>query len=257
MSFRYLDIGKKMLDDAIGQMPNDIRDQNEYLVSKAYDIQSRVYLMRLENGEQLAGYKVGCTSPLIQQKLGINHPIFGRLYRREMHTSGSLIPLNIYSGMGIEGELAVRLREGISVKSSTDKGILSRIESIFPVIELHHYGYLQPPFTAPGMIACNAIHAGFIYSWDNERNADKYPQELSIEVDGQIKAHVSGLTLMKTVENSILWLEQQLNTQGFSTEPGEIILCGSLCDLFSVPKGGEFKVRTDTNQSVECSIKNP
>lgn len=255
MSMKYISIGKDLLNQFINNLPSNDQVNDENLVCEAYEIQNRISALCIENNDSLAGYKVGCTSPTIQKKLNIQHPIFGRLFHSEIWPSRSTLPLNQFRGLAIEGELAVRLRERGSSNSNSGEHILNRIESIFPVIELHHFEYLDSPFTAPSMIASNAIHAGFVHSWENEQNADRYPEDLSIEIDGKLKAHVSGPQLMETVENSINWLDQQLTIQGFNTKPGQIILSGSLCDLFSLPKGGQIKVWTDSNQLVECTIE--
>ena len=255
MSMNYISIGKDLLNHFINNLPSNDQVNDEIFVCEAYEIQNRISALRIENNDSIAGYKVGCTSPTIQKKLNIKHPIFGRLFHSEIWPSGTTLPLNQFQGLAIEGELAVQLREGGSLESSMGEDILSRIESIFPVIELHHFGYLKSPFTAPSMIASNAIHAGLVRSGENEQKADRYPKKLSIEIDGKVKAHISGPQLMETVENSIYWLCQQLRIQGFNMKPGQIILCGSICDLISVPNGGQVKVRTDTHQPVECTIK--
>lgn len=49
----------------------------------AYLIQREVCRLRQQRGERLMGYKVGCTSPTIRERLGVAHPVFGRLFASE------------------------------------------------------------------------------------------------------------------------------------------------------------------------------
>ena len=59
---------------------------------QAYAIQSEVCRLREQRGELVVGYKIGCTSPGIQQQLGIDHPVFGRLFDSERWPSGMSLP---------------------------------------------------------------------------------------------------------------------------------------------------------------------
>jgi 2-keto-4-pentenoate hydratase len=55
---------------------------------EAYAVQSEIARLREQRGETIIGYKVGCTSRLIQAQLGVSEPIFGRLFAEECHPSG-------------------------------------------------------------------------------------------------------------------------------------------------------------------------
>ena len=255
MSIDYINLGKELLSEFISNLSPDDREYDKLLLRKAYEIQNNISELRIEDNDSLAGFKVGCTSPTIQQSLGIQHPIFGCLFHSEIWPSGSTLSLDRFHGLAIEGELAVRLNDENPSKLKSSEQILSRIESIFPVIELHHLNFLDQPPSAPRMVACNAIHAGFVYNQIDSCQLSIPPRELIIEIDGQEIAHIGGHQLMNTVESSLYWLEQQLEIQNLRLEPKQFILCGSLGDLFSWPHGGQIKVRTDTNQSVNCNIE--
>jgi len=49
-------------------------------IGEAYEIQDLVTKKRIEKGERVVGYKVGCTSNAIREQFGINEPINGRLF---------------------------------------------------------------------------------------------------------------------------------------------------------------------------------
>src|SRR5439155_859717 len=78
-------------------------------LSEAYELQGAVAALRQRRGEEVVGYKVGCTSPRIRAQLGVDQPVFGRLYGSERYASGATLSLGRYEKLAIEGELAVEL----------------------------------------------------------------------------------------------------------------------------------------------------
>jgi 2-keto-4-pentenoate hydratase len=48
-------------------------------IAEAYAVQDLVGDMRVQRGEQVVGFKVGCTSEAIRSQFGLNEPISGRL----------------------------------------------------------------------------------------------------------------------------------------------------------------------------------
>ena len=76
---------------------------------EAYELQGEVARLRERRGETVIGFKVGCTSRPIQEQLGMDGPIFGRLFDTECHRSGVHLSYARYANLAVEGELAVRL----------------------------------------------------------------------------------------------------------------------------------------------------
>ena len=70
-----------LLDDLDDRQPGRSFAPPEGLTTtQAYALQREVGRLREERGENVIGYKIGCTSRAIQAQLGINEPIFGRLF---------------------------------------------------------------------------------------------------------------------------------------------------------------------------------
>jgi 2-keto-4-pentenoate hydratase len=128
-------------------------------VADAYRIQDRVAALRRARGERCVGYKIGCVGPAIQQQLGINHPVRGRLWDTELHSSGATLERRRFANLAIEGEIAVRLSRDLPAGAS-DVG--SCVEGWFPIIELHQYVFRGNRATATELIAGNAMHAGIV-----------------------------------------------------------------------------------------------
>ena len=225
----------------------------ELLIQRAYSIQSEIHELRTQRGDSQIGYKVGCISETIQNSLGIFQPITGRLYESECWESGVQLPLSQFDGLAIEGELAVRLNCPISTLANQNFEPKEVISGVFPVIEIHHY----PPnevLTAPSMISQNAIHAGFVLDPQYLTN-QQCPQELTIKINGDEVAKVSGEILQETVISSLQWLGGTSKLLGLPECSSAFVLCGSVAELFPLPHGGIAEVVTDHGGSVACTIE--
>src|SRR3954453_17449968 len=83
----------------------------------AYDIQERyVGLLRGEHGEAV-GYKVGLTSAAMQTFCGIDHPIAGVVLANRVHRSGATVRRSDFGRLGLEFEIAVRIKADLAVTS--------------------------------------------------------------------------------------------------------------------------------------------
>ncbi|MFX5956877.1 hypothetical protein ABTF01_21005, partial [Acinetobacter baumannii] len=56
-----------------------------------------------------AGHKIGCTSRVMQDYLGIPHPCAGGVFARGVYGSGAGLRTSDFVRVGVECEIAVRL----------------------------------------------------------------------------------------------------------------------------------------------------
>src|SRR4051794_17479924 len=72
-------------------------------IAQAYALQRAVADLRERRGESVMGYKLGCTSPAIQEQLGIGQPILARLFDSGFSPDGSRLPHARFANLAIEG----------------------------------------------------------------------------------------------------------------------------------------------------------
>ena len=58
-------------------------------MSDAYELQAKVTKLRVAEGENIIGYKVGCTGPGTIKQFGMDGPIRGTLFSSELEQTGS------------------------------------------------------------------------------------------------------------------------------------------------------------------------
>src|SRR2546421_577188 len=119
----------RMLADPAADPPGRRLPQDRGLtVEEAYELQGEVVRLREQRGETVIGYKVGCTSGPIQAQLGVDGPIFGRLFASGCLHSGVRFSYRRYANLAVEGELAVRLSRDLAGSPPSDEDCLGAIE---------------------------------------------------------------------------------------------------------------------------------
>ena len=84
----------------------DIVPQDE---AEGYRIQRAVHDLLLPEVGALVGYKIGCTSAVMQQYLNIPHPCGGGVFANSVHDSGASLKANDFVRVGVECEIAVKI----------------------------------------------------------------------------------------------------------------------------------------------------
>ena len=241
---QYTQWAEQQLLDYENRCPGSIFSEGLSLtVHEGYRLQHAVAQLRINTGDSVVGYKVGCTSPTIRAQLGIEHCVTGRLYKSEQHESGVCLKLGNYSKLAIEGELAVILKRTPKPADFRQPGIPPCVSGIMPVIELHNHILHATPPSAGELIANNAIHAGFVLGGTTERADRLDTPELSILIDGNCVATCQGSELIETIQSSLQWLQESLKKSGKQLQEGQIILTGSIPSL--IPINRECTVEID------------
>jgi 2-keto-4-pentenoate hydratase len=204
---------------------------------QAYLLQGEVTRLREQRGEKVIGYKVGCTSPVMQRQLGIHEPIFARVFDTDRFPSGSQLSFSRFANLAVEGELAVRLDRDVSAPSIGVDDCRAAIASAFPVIELHHYVLRSPKPSVAELIACGGMHAGLVAT-DHEIEVGLCDVEsLSIWIDGERLGTVSGAEVTELALRSVGWLADRLAEKGLTLVRGQVVLTGSLLPLYTLRPG--------------------
>jgi 2-keto-4-pentenoate hydratase len=217
-------------------------------VASAYHLQDAVTRLRVEAGERVIGYKVGCTGPGTKAQFGMNGPIRGTLFGNEAFRNDAVINSNEFCQLAIEGEMAVKVGEDGQIKAA------------FPIIELHNFIFRAERKTLSELIANNGIHAGIILPEMDWQNSTKY-----LHKDAQLTLSINGLDVGAAglwpngdgPEASVTWLRNNLENCGIKLEAGSIVLAGTALGLYPVKDGDDVTVYIDKQPLVSCVIKKP
>ena len=99
---------------ALGHLPPACLPQS---IRDAYHVQDAVRARFASKG--IAGWKIGCTTPVMQEYLSIPHPCAGTLYGDTVFHEHATLDPNRYLQLGLECEIAVTLKHTLPANPAT------------------------------------------------------------------------------------------------------------------------------------------
>src|SRR5215813_4962716 len=119
----------------LAALPPEIAPRAE---AEGYQVQRALHDLLLPESGALVGYKIGCTSKVMQEYLNIPHPCGGGVFERSMFESGARLNASDYVAVGVECEIAVRLARDLepSEEPFTAEWVMEAVEAYFPAIEI-------------------------------------------------------------------------------------------------------------------------
>jgi 2-keto-4-pentenoate hydratase len=245
MAVNLQDLARRMLADYDAKTPGQFFAKPvRFTTGQAYALQAEIAGLREQRGEKVIGYKVGCTSKPIRNQLGVDEPIFGRIFDTGCFGSGSRLSHRHFANLAIEGELAVRLGKDLSGMAVSEQACREAIEAVFPVIELHQYVLHEASPLGPQLIVGNGMHAGFVLADDEPRYSGlmNILCTLSVRIDDAVVGmHPVSGSLAAPIW-SLRWLADRLAPFGLRLCKGQVILTGSPMNLFPVGPGSRIVV---------------
>ncbi len=181
-------------------------------IEGAYEVQAA-----LGEGREAIGYKLGLIGPAKQAQMGVDSPIYGRVY--EDMILASPVSLGSILQPRLEPELAVVLGEDLSPEASPGASH-SAVGGIFLAVEVLSSVWEGYEFDAADVVADNASGGGFLLG-----------ERLLLEpLEGNLRLYRSGQLLTEgpvgdtgNIGERLVWLSQSVG----GLEAGQTIFLGS------------------------------
>ena len=220
-------LAERMLEDYDSHNPGTVFAEGLRLsITDAYRLQAQVAQLRERRGEQLVGYKIGCVCSENQERHGLSHPVYGRLWSTEQYSNDVDLATRDFANVAIEGEFAVTLRDDVELGNATIRAVAAAVDHVFTVIELHNL-VLRSDERGPELIANNAIHAGVVRSTGVRPPQTSARTALSVECDGHNGGHWSDRRWPDDLLQEVPRLVAELAKEGVYLERGQMILTGA------------------------------
>lgn len=239
----------------VGILPPEIRPNNE---AEAYRIQDEVHaLLEPTRFGRRAGYKIGATTQVMRDFLGVDRPCSGGLFAGGLHGTGARLRLDDYRRLGIEFEIAVRVGRDVLGGSFDAQSIAAAVDVYFPALEIVDDRYENWRITdTPTLIADDFFGAGVVLGEPVE--AKKIPDPVALTGIATINdakiGEGSGNDVLENPLNALAWLANSLSQRGRSLRRGEIVLLGSLVETQWLSRGDRVRLDVDGLGSVETSV---
>jgi 2-keto-4-pentenoate hydratase len=201
-------------------------------VSDAYAVQRAHVRQQMQTrGTSAVGYKIGVTTRRMQAMCGIDSPVAGVVLADRVHASGAALRASDYGRIGLEFEIAVRLRGDLAPEGGvpTLVHVAASVDAVAPAIEIiddRHadYGSLD----ALSLIADNAWNAGivlgdFVPAWPDLAAIEGIASADDKAIDRGFGRDVLGHPF-----HAVAWLARHLAAQGSALRAGDIVMTGSV-----------------------------
>jgi 2-oxo-3-hexenedioate decarboxylase/2-keto-4-pentenoate hydratase len=212
--------------------------------AEGYRIQDAVHKLLAAELGALIGYKIGCTSPVMQQYLDIPHPCGGGVFAKGVFDSGASLSTADFVRVGVECEIAVKLARDLALTEQpfTAEWVAESIEAYLPAIEIVDDRYVDwQTLGAPTLVADDFFAAGCVLGKPVARVG--LPDVLHVVgralINGVEVGRGSGADVLGHPHNALAWLANHLAADGKSLRAGQLILTGSLVKTVWLDAGDE------------------
>ena len=227
--------------------------------AEGYRIQEALRDLLSADYGAFAGYKIGCTSAVMQQYIGIPHPCGGSVFAEGVHASGVSLRHADFVRVGIECEIAVRLARDLPPSQApfTADSVAQAIETYLPAIEIvdDRYSHWQT-MGAPTLVADDFFAAGCVLGKPVARSAA--PELLDVIGRAVINeaevARGTGADVLGHPHNPLAWLANHLAASGQGLRAGQIVLTGSLVKTIWLNAGDRVMMDLSGLGTVEAAF---
>jgi 2-keto-4-pentenoate hydratase len=227
--------------------------------AEGYAVQRAVHDLLLPHQGALTGYKIGCTSKVMQEYLGIPHPCAGGVFERGVHESGVKLNSGDYVRVGVECEIAMRLARDLapSEEPFTAEWVMEAVDACHPAIEIVDDRYAEwETLGAPTLIADDFFAAGCVLGAPVARLHLPDLREVMglVLVNGVEAGRGTGADVLGHPAEALAWLANHLAIEGRGLHAGQIVLTGSLVKTVWLKAGDHVVMELQGLGTVEATF---
>lgn len=241
----------------IEPLPADCRPAGE---REGYAVQEALHGLLTDAGlGPVAGHKIGCTTPVMQAFLGIDHPCAGGVLAATVHRGQASVPHARYIRVGAECELAVRLGADLTdADAPFDRaGVVPAVDAIFAAMEIVDDRYRDyRTLDVATLVADDFFNAGCVLGppvgrW---RELDLAGLRGVTRVNGAEVGRGDGRAVMGHPLEALAWLANLRAGLGLALRAGEFVLLGSVVETRWVSPGDEVAVEIEELGEVRAAF---
>ncbi len=215
-------------------LPADLRPAS---IAEAYAAQEVYYRLAEPVYGPVAGAKIGTTTKVMQQLMGIDHPCGGAIFARTIHRSPGKVRSADYINLRVESEIALQLGSDLAASGApwtreTAAAAVAGAMPAFELIEDRHADYAATE--AVSLIVENSWNGGVVVG-----AAKAMPVDRLVGIVGHLA--INGKTIGEGAAEdpcaTLAWLANHLAERGRGLKAGMVVMTGSLIPTVSIASG--------------------
>jgi 2-keto-4-pentenoate hydratase len=229
-----------------GCQPSDVRD--------AMAIQDRLNESLTADGHgEVVGTKIGCTTQVMQEFLGMTHPCAGAIFATTVRHVDGEFDFASFLHVGVECEIAVTLRKTIRKGAAphTLASVSECVRDFFPAIEVVDDRYVDMEARVPDWrtwLADNFFGAGIVLGRPvaNWRDLDLAAIRGVMRINGDKVGAGHGRDIINGHPlEALVWLANFEAARGRDIPAGWIVMLGSIVQTNWVAQGDTVDVQIE------------
>jgi 2-keto-4-pentenoate hydratase len=233
----------------IGQLSADHPGMD---AADAYAIQQRIVAARLAAGERIVGWKVGLTSKVMQQMLGVSQPDYAAILSGWLLEDGASIPRADLIAPRVEAEIGFLLKAPLRGPGVTVQDVLAATAAVTPCIEVidsrirdWKIGLVD---TVADLASCARVVVG--RSRIPVEGLDLRLVGAIVEQNGEVVSTGAGAAVLGHPAAGVAWAANTLGAMGVTMEPGQVVIPGAVHGAVPANAGDVFTATFDRLGSV-------
>lgn len=207
-------------------------------------VQQAVIALRLARGERRTGVKLGFTSRVKMEQLGIGEVTYGRLTDAMAVADGGAVDAHRLLRPRIEPELAFRIAKPLSGKIDLETA-RDGVDGVAPALEIIDSRYRDPAFTLPDVIADTASAGRYCVGPFRQPAGDLKAARLTFLVDGTLIDEGVGAAILGDPWQAVIEAARLAGERGERLEPGWVLMAGAACAAIPLPAGKTVTASAD------------
>lgn len=200
---------------------------------EGYAIQNALHARLAGRLGRIAGYKIGCTTKVMQDYLNIDHPCSGGIFESTIYRGDTTVPHRKWRRVGVECEIAVRLAAALEPVDAPYDGnsVADAVESCMAAIEIVDDRYVDyGKLDVATLIADDFFNTGCILCEPrgNWRNLDLAALQGTTKINGVEVGTGAGADVLGHPLEALALLANESAKRGETIAAGSIILTGSI-----------------------------
>jgi 2-keto-4-pentenoate hydratase len=211
-------------------------------VVDAYEVQLINIRQRVAEGARVVGHKVGLSSKVMQQMMGVDEPDYGHLLDEMQVFEDVPVATSRFLLPRVEVEVGFILSEDLPGAECTEDDVLAATEALVPSIELIDTRITDWQIKICDTIADNASSAGFVLGKARVSPADVDVTAIDAKLtrNGEVVAEGRSDAVLGNPVTAVAWLSRKVEGFGVRLKKGDIVLPGSCTFAIDARPGDEF-----------------
>ncbi len=217
----------------------------EITLERAYAIQRVNIERRIASGARRVGCKIGLTSPVVQQQLGVDQPDFGVLLNTMEYGDSEPIPPSALAQPKVEAEIAFILKDDLTMVQPGLLDVMQAIDYALPAIEVVGSRIADWNIHITDTIADNASSGVYVLGTTPKRLEDFDLRLCGMVMTrrGEPVSTGAGAACLGHPLNAVVWLARTMAQLNTPLRAGDVILSGALGPMVAVSPGDIIEAR--------------